>query len=177
MKYNTKGQKQKMNLSDQKQRPKTSGNPILLAYRLLLQKIHSGAAFLASRRIQGITALFLIIPLGVFIFLPTPASAVSLTPIVPCGITGSTEFGRPCTICDLGVLVGRITEFFVWDIAIPFAGLMIVVGGAMIMFGAASESRVTAGKKILTTTIIGLVFVFVAWIGVDTIIKILTGDA
>lgn len=91
--------------------------------------------------------------------------------LVPCGGEGD-----PCTICDLGVLGIRIINFFVQSIAIPLAGLMIVVGGVMIMFGAAAESRVTAGKKILTNAIIGLVIVFASWLLVDTVIKVLTGN-
>ena len=53
---------------------------------------------------------------------------------------------------------------------------MIIIGGIMIMIGSASEERVKAGKKILTNAIIGVIIVFVAWLLVDTIIKVMTGS-
>ncbi|MBI2639473.1 MAG: hypothetical protein HYW90_01105 [Candidatus Sungbacteria bacterium] len=97
--------------------------------------------------------------------------------LVHCGGTNPDGTIQPaCTICDLAVLGIRITKFLITNIAIPLAGLMIVVGGLMIMFGAASESRVTAGKKILTNAIIGVVIVFISWLLVSTIIKVLTGN-
>mgnify|MGYP001615296277 CR=1 FL=1 len=91
--------------------------------------------------------------------------------IVPCG----TSTTRPCTVCDFGILIINITNFLIKNIAIPLAGLMIIIGGITIMIGSASEERVKAGKKILTNAIIGVIIVFVAWLFVDTVIKVLTG--
>ena len=97
--------------------------------------------------------------------------------LVHCGGTNLDGTARPsCNICDLAVLGMRIIEFLIYNIATPLAGLMIVVGGLMIMFGAASESRVTAGKKILTNALAGIIIVFISWLVVDTIIKVLTGN-
>lgn len=92
--------------------------------------------------------------------------------LVPCGGAGQ----RPCSICDFGILVINITNFLIYNIAIPLAGLMIVIGGVMIMIGAASEERVKAGKKMFTNAIVGIVIVFLAWLMVDTVIKVLTGS-
>lgn len=91
--------------------------------------------------------------------------------LVPCG----TSTTRPCTICDTGVLVINVTNFLIYAIAVPLASLMIVIGGIMLMVGSASEERVRAGKKILTNALIGIVIVFIAWLFVDTVIKVLTG--
>lgn len=118
-----------------------------------------------------------------FLFLVSSpvAHAQPFTPLVHCGLQPGPDtpagFDRACTVCDLGVLVIRITNFLIRNVAIPLAGLMIVVGGVMIMLGAASEARVTSGKKILTNTLIGVVVVFISWVAVDTIIKVLTGSA
>lgn len=90
--------------------------------------------------------------------------------LVPCGGPG-----RPCSICDLGVLILMVTKFLIWKIAIPLAGLMIVVGGIMMVIGSASEARITSAKKILTNAFIGIVIVFTAWLIVDTVIKVLVG--
>ncbi|MDO8492055.1 MAG: pilin [bacterium] len=97
---------------------------------------------------------------------------ISAQGLVPCGSAGQD----PCTICDFSVLLKNIIDFLIWNIAIPLAGLMIVVGGIMIMIGSASETRVAAGKKVLTNALIGIVIVFVAWLFVDTVIKVLTGS-
>lgn len=91
--------------------------------------------------------------------------------LVPCG--GPQD---PCTICDFGILIINITNFLIQNIAVPLAGLMILVGGLMIMFGAASEEKVKTGKKILTNAIFGVIIVFIAWLLVDTAIKVLTGS-
>jgi len=114
-----------------------------------------------------------VILVSCFLFLVSfQVAFAQFTPIVHCG----PEFGRSCNICDLAVLGMRITTFLIENIAVPLAGLMIVVGGLMIMFGAASESRVTAGKKILTNALFGIIIVFISWLAVDTIIKALTGN-
>ena len=110
----------------------------------------------------------LIIVVSLLTLLPLLAFAQG---IVPCG----TSTTRPCTVCDLGILIINITNFLIKNIAIPLAGLMIIIGGITIMIGSASEERVKAGKKILTNAIIGVIIVFVAWLFVDTVIKVLTG--
>ncbi len=101
-----------------------------------------------------------------------PAAVFAQGGLVPCGGPGQ----NPCSICDFGILIINITNFLIYKIAIPLAGLMIVVGGLMIMIGSTSESRVTTGKKILTNAIIGMVIVFISWLLVDSAIKVLTGS-
>ena len=106
------------------------------------------------------------------LLLAVPIFAFAQGGLVPCGGAGQ----NPCSICDLGTLVINVTNFLIYNIAIPLAGLMILVGGLMIMMGSASEERVKVGKKILTNAVIGTVIVFIAWILVDTVIKVLTGS-
>ena len=122
--------------------------------------------FSIQHLVFGISAVLMI----AFLFLPFLSFAQGL---VPCG-TSTTK--PSCNICDFWILIINVTNFLIWNIAIPLAGLMIVVGGIMIMIGSASESRVAVGKKILTNAIIGVIIVFVAWLFVDTIIKVLTGS-
>ena len=86
--------------------------------------------------------------------------------IVPCDI---------CNICDFGRLLINLINFLIWNIAVPLAGLMVVVGGLMIMIFSASEEKVKLGRKILTNAIIGIIIVFVSWLLVDTIIQVMTG--
>lgn len=114
-------------------------------------------------------SIFNIFLIAAFLVLPFTAFAQGL---VPCGGAGQ----NPCSICDLGILTINVTNFLIKKIAIPLAGLMILVGGLMIMIGSASEERVKVGKKILTNAIIGVIIVFMSWILVDTAIKVLTGS-
>ncbi len=99
----------------------------------------------------------------------TPALAA----IVPCG----TSTTPPCNICYLGVLVINLTNFLIEMIAFPVATLLITAGGLVLLTSGPSEERRKMGKSMVTNTVIGLVIVLLAWIAVDTTIKILTGEA
>lgn len=114
-------------------------------------------------------SLFLLF--AVFV-VPTMAHALSFTPLVPCGIGGN----NPCNICHLAVLLDNVIGFLIYFIAIPGAGLMIVIGGFMMLIGAGSESRVGTGKKMITNAIVGVLIVLLSWLIVDTAIKTLTGN-
>ena len=61
-------------------------------------------------------------------------------------------------------------------VAIPLTVLMIVYGALMMMFTSGSEDRVSKSKKIITSAIIGLVIALSAWILVNTLLHVLTGD-
>lgn len=100
-----------------------------------------------------------------------PTSAVAA--LIP---TACLAGGSGCTICHLGVLTINITNFLMKSIAFPAAILLVAVGGIMLLISGPSEQRRTMGKKILTSTIIGLLIVMLAWLGVDTLIKVLTGS-
>lgn len=124
---------------------------------------------------------------SVFLFfavfvLPMTAQALELRPLVPCGISEKATPGlpasyyKPCSICHVTILLDNIIDFLIYYVAIPGAGIMIAVGGFMILIGAGSESRVGAGKKMITNAVIGLIIVLGGWLIVDTGIKVLTGD-
>ncbi|MBI4132767.1 MAG: hypothetical protein HY473_01550 [Candidatus Sungbacteria bacterium] len=103
------------------------------------------------------------------------AAAVALpawAQIVPpeCRIGGSG-----CTLCHIGVLAINITEFMIYRVAFPLTALLIAAGGLILLTAGTSESRITLGKKILTNTLIGIIIVLLAWLAVDTVIKVLTG--
>jgi hypothetical protein len=99
--------------------------------------------------------------------------------LVPCGrtcddpCTAECEC-EPCTLCHLFVLFKRIVDFLAKDILFPLAVLMIIIGGVMFLTAAGSPERIGTAKKILTSTVMGLVIIFLAWLIVDTIIMVLT---
>ena len=104
---------------------------------------------------------------------PAAASHTPDSGLVPCGTSKHPE---PCTICHIAVLVVNLTTFLMKNIAFPAAVLLITIGGLTLLTAGPSEGRRTTGKQIITTTIVGLIIVLVAWIAVDTAIKVLTGN-
>jgi hypothetical protein len=99
--------------------------------------------------------------------------------LVPCGrmcddpCTAECECA-PCTLCHLFVLFKRIVDFLTLYILFPLAVLMIVVGGVMFLIAAGDPEKIRTAKKILTSVVIGLVIIFLAWLIVDTIIMFIT---
>jgi uncharacterized protein HemY len=51
---------------------------------------------------------------------------------------------------------------------------MIVIGGVMFLTAAGNPGRIETSKKILTSVVIGLLIIFLAWLIVDTIIMFMT---
>lgn len=109
--------------------------------------------------------------------------------LIPCGTEkypqGATQMigGRtvdvsgqvknPCQTCHLFVLGQNILNF-VWNfIAIPIATLALIYAGFLMVIPIGSTDRLTKGRKVLTNTLIGIAIVFFAWLGIDTIIKVL----
>lgn len=82
--------------------------------------------------------------------------------------------GSGCTICHLGELAINLTTFLIQDVALPLTAALVAVGGITLLISGPSETRRTLGKKILTSTLIGIIIVLVAWLATDTIIKTLT---
>lgn len=68
----------------------------------------------------------------------------------------------------------NFTEFLMYTIAFPAAVLLFAIGGILLLVFGGSEDKRVLGKKMLTNTLIGLLIVMLAWLGVDTIIKVLT---
>lgn len=128
--------------------------------------------------------ILLIILAGVAISVPLIVSAADLTPLVTCGVHTGQGQGTPgmlspmtniCSICDLLALVQ--TGFnFVWKyLTIPIATVMLLYGGFLMISSSftGSSTQITSGKKVLSNTFLGLAIVFFAWIGVDSILKIM----
>ena len=99
--------------------------------------------------------------------------------LVPCGKNCDDPCTKaceccPCTLCHLFVLFKRIVDFATLNILFPLAVLMIVVGGVMFLTAAGDPGRIGTAKKILTSVVIGLFIIFLAWLIVDTVITFLT---
>ena len=115
--------------------------------------------------------------MGLVLLASPPASAFFHPPyIVPaeCSITSGANVAQTCTICHIGVLVINFTKILMFAVALPAVALLVAISGIMILTAGGSEQRLTRGKDILTKTIVGIIIVFLAWLAVDTVIKVLT---
>ena len=93
--------------------------------------------------------------------------------LVPCGSKSNTD---PCTICHFGALAINLTNFLMYYVALPATALLVAIGGIMLLIAGPSEPLRNRGKEILKATVIGVIIVFLAWLLVDTLIKVLTNN-
>ena len=99
---------------------------------------------------------------GFLLILALPAFAL---PLVPCG----TEF-VPCTPCHLYMLADRIIDFILKGLALPILALAFLIGGVVWLTSSGNPAQIEKGKKILTSSVIGIFIAFGGWLIVDTII-------
>lgn len=109
------------------------------------------------------------------LILALASAAPANAQIVPAECRSPANIAQACTLCHIAVMVINLTNFLMKNIAFPAAVLLIAIGGLTLLTAGPSEGRRTTGKKIITTTVIGLIIVLVAWLAVDTAIKVLTG--
>lgn len=100
-----------------------------------------------------------------------PLVALAL-PLVPCG--GQDQ--KSCTVACFYVMVGRIINFILLDIAVPLAATALMVSGIMLVLGG-SEKANTTGKEILKFTLYGLFFAFAAWLIIEMVLRGLLNES
>ena len=106
----------------------------------------------------------------------TPANFISNgSGLVPCGQTTGTNGSLTCP-CQLGhffIMIARIFRFAIYFIALPLAGLLVVIGGLLILLSGINQSWYNTGKTILINTGIALAIIFCAYIIVDVVLHAL----
>lgn len=81
----------------------------------------------------------------------------------------------PCTFCDAIKVTANIVKLL-FQVAIPIAVAMIVYGALRLMLAGGSEEQITKSRKVMTSAVIGLVIALSAWIIVNTLLHVLTGN-
>ena len=115
--------------------------------------------------------IFLISFLFLFILLPALAQAG----LVPCGLSEDDpdqpgDQTVPCQFCHFFVIINNIIKF-VMSVLVPLiAVVMLIVGGIMFFFAGAKPEILIQAKGIITSTVIGLLIIFSAWVIVNTIL-------
>lgn len=110
--------------------------------------------------------IFLVTFLLSFLFLFLVISQAQAAPLVPCGYEGN-----PCTFCDFFVLINNIIQFIMFRLVPITAVAMLVLGGVLFFFAGASTKLLIQAKGIITSVIIGLVIIFLAWVIVNTVLS------
>jgi len=88
-----------------------------------------------------------------------------------------------CELYHIFLLVLNVYKFVIWTIAIPLAGLLIMIGGILLLIsggGAASIPGIAqgpnlynTGKKIIAGAIFGLLLIMGSWVIINIVLMIL----
>jgi hypothetical protein len=76
---------------------------------------------------------------------------------------------NPCQICHLFVMLDGTIDFVLFNIVFPLGTLLLVIGGGMFMLSSGEPQKITSAKKILFSTIVGLIIIFSSWLMVNTL--------
>jgi len=79
-------------------------------------------------------------------------------PLVPCGRAGQ----NPCTLCDIFVMIQHVIDFITAGLFV-LAGIFIAIGGVRMLTSAGIPEHVDAGKRMITSAIIGIVIALLSW--------------
>ena len=113
--------------------------------------------FLRKFRVGGLLAMFF------FAIFPLIVFSASL---VPCG---TSENPTSCTVSCFYVLLNNIMNFLLYNISLPLAATAFMIAGIMLVAGG-SENAIKRGKTILTSTVLGLLIAFGAWVIINMIL-------
>ena len=113
------------------------------------------------------------------IFAPKIAMAWSIgDPIAPncptctTDASGATTCTNPCTITDFFTMLSNVYSFIVLEIAAPLAIIAMIIGGIFMLVSGGSPGLMATGKKIVITSIIGLVLVFASYLIISFLLNL-----
>ncbi len=95
-------------------------------------------------------------------------SAVAFKGLVPCGNAGQPA----CQACHFVVLAQNVVNWFIY-ISVFVAAVMFAGAGFFYLTSAGDEKKVTLAHSIFQNVFIGLIFILLGWLIVDTIMKTL----
>ncbi len=107
--------------------------------------------------------------LTVLLFSFLTLGQVQAAGLVPCGGPGE----QACTFACFFEMINRVINFVVLKLVPVIAVLMIVIGGVMFFFAGGSPGTLAKAKGIITSTVIGLVIIFAAFLLVGTILSMI----
>lgn len=90
-----------------------------------------------------------------------------------CGGSGGPT--GSCGLCDALIVASNIIDDL-FKVAILVSTVMIIYGAVRLMTSGGSEKSVSEGKDAIKNAVIGLVIALAAWIIINTLLHILTGN-
>lgn len=105
---------------------------------------------------------------SIFYFLSSKIYAAE-TGLVPCQ-------GLDCTFCHLLTLAERVIDFSLYYIAVPLVVIFIIYGGFVILTAGDRPEKVSDGRKIITSAVVGLLIALLAWLLIDIILQLIAGN-
>ena len=109
----------------------------------------------------------------ILFLLPLTAQAICEGPIVTCGYdidgNGQVEIEEGCNLCHFFEILSNIFELILTCFLPIIGGAMFVLGGMYIVLSGISPSQLNQGKTVLKATLIGIVIILAAWVGLNTI--------
>lgn len=110
--------------------------------------------------------------------------------LVPCGnirveiTTTNTDTGaqsggdivNPCNFNYFILLVNKIVNFILFDLAIPIAAIMFCYAGFQLLFSGGNSGKMEKAKKIMVNVGLGLVLAAAAWLIIHLVSEILGYD-
>ena len=115
--------------------------------------------------------LALIVVLSIFIM---PHLAIAADGLVPCGKgldPNNPDPSKMCQLVHLGAIALGFYRFIVYTIALPLAGLFIVLGGILLLVSAGNPALSSIAKNMLKYSIIGILLVFGSYLIIDVVLK------
>lgn len=110
--------------------------------------------------------LFVGLVFSLIVFAPLDVSAQ----IIPCGTAEN-----PCTACHAFGLVSNALSYLVALITLVIT-LVIVWAGIQIVMSKGDSGSISKAKEMLWNAVVGFAILLVAWLGVDTVLKVLVKD-
>ncbi|MBU3964762.1 pilin [Patescibacteria group bacterium] len=96
--------------------------------------------------------------------------------LVPCGriiddqSTPLINENEPCTLCALFYMLKNVINF-VMTLAIGIGVFILVIAGLLYAFSAGNPGKIELAKSAVTSALIGMAIVFIAWMAVAVILQ------
>ncbi len=96
--------------------------------------------------------------------------------LVPCGRladnldTGDIDESKPCTLCALFYMLKNIINFVI-ALSIGIGVFILVIAGLLYAFSAGNPRNIDMAKSAITSAIIGISIIFIAWMVIAVILQ------
>src|SRR3989338_5452530 len=115
----------------------------------------------------------LVMGIGLFLFMATPALAYDTFPLLICGYENAPA-GEFCTVCDTFAQIQHLLNFLFFYLVPVAATVLFIYGGFLVLLGGATPSTVQQGYGVFRKTAYGLFIIYGAWLIINFTLKSLS---